>query len=193
MKNNELMMELTKATDTELLAASRRNAQAFGEFYRRYEEAILVFMLRRTRTSDTAADLTAEVFAAALQGAHRYRPRQAPPTAWLFGIAHNVLAASRRRARVVDAARRKLALPPLELNDELLEHLDRLAEIGAGTEAMARLARLPDDQRAAIEAHILDGRGYDDIAQELACSSNVVSQRVSRGLRSLRAQMEATP
>lgn len=188
-----LVMDRSRATDSELLAAALRDGEAFAEFYRRYEEPILVFMLRRAGgCSDVAADLTAEVFAAALHGLKRYRADTAVPAAWLFGIARNVLAASRRKSRVVESARRKLGFPRLELTDEMLEHLDRLAEIGAGREAMARLADLPDDQRAAIEQHIIGERDYEAIAVDLECSTNVVSQRVSRGLRSLRAQMEAT-
>lgn len=101
-------VDFSQASDSELLAAAPRRGEAFGEFYRRHEEAVLVFMLRRTRSSDVAADLAAEVFAAALHGVRRYRCDQAPPAAWLFGIARNVLAVSHRKARVSDALRVKL-------------------------------------------------------------------------------------
>lgn len=186
-------MDFSRITDNGLLATASQDGRAFAEFYRRYEEAVLVFMLRRTGGCDVAADLTAEVFASALQGLRRYRSEEGPPAAWLFGIAHNVLASSRRKARVIDDARRKLGFPRLELTDETLEHLERLAEIGAGRDALARLAQLPDDQRRAIEEHIIGEREYEAIAVDMACSANVVRQRVSRGLRSIRAQMEATP
>lgn len=184
-------MDLSRATDAELLAAAVRDGEAFGELYRRHEEAILVYMLRRTDASDVAADLTAEVFATALGSIGRYRADAGPPIGWLFGIAANVLSVSHRRSRVVDRARRRAGFPVLELSDQTLEHLDRLADIGAGVEAMGRLRELPDDQRAAIEAHVLGERTYQDIATELQCSPNVVSQRVSRGLRSLRSQLES--
>jgi DNA-directed RNA polymerase specialized sigma24 family protein len=52
--------------DEELLAATPSQPEAFGTFYRRHERAMLVFFLRRVSTPEVAADLTAEVFVAAL-------------------------------------------------------------------------------------------------------------------------------
>ncbi len=42
---------------------------AFAAFYRRYERAMLAYFQRRTHDAELAADLTAEVFAAALEAA----------------------------------------------------------------------------------------------------------------------------
>lgn len=86
------------ATDEALLRAAARRPEAFGEFYRRHEAAMLVFLVRRTRDAEAEADLTAGVFAAALQSAHRFRPGPRPAVAWLYAIAHHKLASSRRRA-----------------------------------------------------------------------------------------------
>lgn len=185
-------MDRGPRSDEQLLATTADDPAAFAEFYRRYEEAILVYMLRRTRGADLAADLTAEVFAGALAGAARFRPQGVPAAAWLFGIAHNVLSTSYRKARVQNAMRRRLGMPQLELTEELVEHVERLGEIAAGEEAMARLAHLPPDQRAAIEARVLDEREYADIAGELVCSASVVRQRVSRGLAALRSDLEGS-
>jgi RNA polymerase sigma-70 factor (ECF subfamily) len=52
------MDAIESATDEELLALSARQPEAFGVFYRRHENAMLVFFLRRTRSAETAADLT---------------------------------------------------------------------------------------------------------------------------------------
>ena len=52
--------------DEALLVAGRRDAEAFGVFYRRRVDAVLAFFLRRTGDRELAADLTAETFAAAL-------------------------------------------------------------------------------------------------------------------------------
>jgi DNA-directed RNA polymerase specialized sigma24 family protein len=76
-------MDLTRLTDDELLAATPRRPEAFGEFYARHEGAILGFMLRRTDEPELAADLAAEAFAAALVSVRRYRPTGAPAAAWL--------------------------------------------------------------------------------------------------------------
>ena len=49
---------------------------------------------------------------------------------------------------------------------------------------------LPADQRDAIEARVLDGRAYDEIAVSASTSASVIRQRVSRGLAGLRAQLK---
>jgi len=93
-------------SDAELLAATGRDPEAFGLFYRRYERLLLVFMLRRTGDPELAADLTAEVFASALRAAGRYRPQAPTATAWLLTIAQRTLATSWRKGRVEARARR---------------------------------------------------------------------------------------
>jgi RNA polymerase sigma-70 factor (ECF subfamily) len=169
--------------DDALLARTATEPEAFGTFYERHERLVLGWLVRRTGDPELAADLCAETFAAALLAAPRYRPGGAPAAAWLLGIARNVLAGSVRRRRVEDRARRRLGLPVLVLDDELLE---RIAAIGAGERAEALLAQLPPDQASAVRARVLDEQPYDRIAARLRCSESVVRQRVSRGLATLR-------
>ena len=177
-------------SDDRLLVAAAGDAAAFSAFYRRYEGAIVAFFMRRVGDPELAADLTAEVFAAVLVSCSRFRPGGAPAHAWLFGIAQHKLAASRRRGRVEDRARRRLRMTPLELEDEDLERIETRA---GGTSAVVELlAALPADQREAVRARILDERPYEEIARELSCSQSVVRKRVSRGLAALRSQIKET-
>ncbi|WP_196189462.1 RNA polymerase sigma factor [Conexibacter sp. W3-3-2] len=176
--------------DARLLAETATDPEAFGRFYDRYEEAVLVFMLRRTRDPEVAADLTAEVFAGALAGAADFRYTGAPPAAWLFQIARNVLADSYRAARVQNDLRQRLAMRPLEIHDETVDRLEQLIAQDDGAIALRLLRHLPSEQRAAIVAHILEDRSYDELATELDCSSNVVRKRVSRALSALRREMK---
>ena len=173
-----------------LKATAAGDAEAFGAFYRRHEDAMLLFFLRRTREADSAADLTAEVFAAALASSGRFRRRPQPAVAWLYGIANNKLATSRRRKRVEDRARRRLGMQPLVLTDDALERVEALADAGRSAQILVRLlAELPPDQHDAVRSRIVEERPYEEIALELECSPSVVRQRVSRGLRTLRAEL----
>ena len=175
--------------DDELLARfAGGDPDAFVAFYRQHLPAVLAFFLRRTGDRELTADLTAEVFAAALLAAERYRPGERPALAWLYGIAAHKLADSRRRGRVEDEARRRLALEPLVVDDADLARVEELAGTGAG-EAETALAALPPDLRDAVSARVLDERPYAEIAGELRCSELLVRQRVSRGLRALRSQV----
>ena len=178
-------------TDDELLVRSRSDGAAFEAFYRRHVEAVTGYFMRRTADPEVAADLMAETFAAALVSLPRYRSSQVPATAWLFGIARNKLAHWQRRQGVERRARRRLGIGPVELDDADLAAIEALADAQRAEAVVhAELARLPAEQRLAIAAHVLDERDYADIAREQGVSEPAVRQRVSRGLRRLRARME---
>ncbi len=176
----------TEPADEALLASVAGDPEAFGVFYRRHENRILRYFLRRGATAELAADLTAEVFAAALVGAADFAPG-GPAEAWLYGIARNTLAASRRRGRVEARARARLGMPRVELSDESLDRILALEADAAASEALDGLSAI---ERAAVEARVIEERDYGDIASELRCSKAVVRQRVSRGLARLRRQLE---
>lgn len=148
---------------------------------------ILLFLLRRTGDAEVAADLTSETFAQALVSAHRFRPGPAPAIAWLIGIARNLLAMSRRSGRIEATARRALGMQPVVLTDDAIAAIESLGE----TRNVDRLLEaLPPEQRAAVVARVIGERDYSEIAQELACSEQVVRKRVSRGLATLRSMLE---
>ena len=139
--------------------------------------------MRRVGDPELAADLAAETFAAALVAARRFRSDGAPASAWLVGIARNVLAGSVRRSQVEDRARRRLGMEPIALDDELLARIERL---GGDARVEALLARLTPEQSDAVRARVLEEEDYAGIASRMRCSESVVRQRVSRGLAALR-------
>ncbi len=173
-------------TDEELLALTPEEPEAFDHFYVRHERLVLAYFRRRTPSADVAVDLTAETFVAALASARRFRPGREPAVAWLLGIARHKLLNSIKRGRVEDRARRKLGSARLEYDDEELARVDRLGVISA----IELLARLPDDQAAAVRVRILEEQPYDVVAARLRCSELVARKRVSRGLATLRNVLE---
>ena len=173
-------------TDEQLLTA--RDAASFERFYVRHVTAVLGYFSRRTRDAELSADLCAETFAAALASRHRFRPGEAPATAWLFGIGAKKLADAQRRGYAEMRARRRLGMERIELADADLARIDRLGE---GDEAHAWLERLAPEQRAAVRAHVIDQRPYGEIAGEMQTSEAVVRKRVSRGLAAMRTRMGA--
>jgi RNA polymerase sigma factor (sigma-70 family) len=176
--------------DDDLLAAAAcGDGDAFAAFYRRHTALVLGYLRRRVPEPELAFDLAAETFAAALLSAGRYRPMGAPAASWLLGIAHHKLLESLRRGRVEAAARRKLRLEPVVMEDADLAAVEERAAAGAA-QLEALLAQLPDEQRRAVWARVVDEREYGDIAAELECSQQVVRQRVSRGLRTMRLRLE---
>src|SRR3954470_2752951 len=118
-------------SDVELLRRSARDPEAFGAFYDRHAATVLAYFQRRTACAESAADLTAETFAAAFRSRRRYRDQGVPAIAWVLGIARHVLADSIRDERVKDRARRRLGLERPELDDEALRRIEELADLAA--------------------------------------------------------------
>jgi RNA polymerase sigma factor (sigma-70 family) len=180
-------MGVDRRSDEDLLVGARNDDEAFGVFYRRYEAPVLGYLVRAVGRGDVAADLAAEVFAELVLSLDRFDPEAGSGSGWLFGIARNVLARARARGRVEDRARRRLGLPVLGLPDETIERIESSAADG---HALELLQGLPDAQRVAVHARVVQELGYEQIAGELRCSPSVVRKRVSRGLASLRSMLK---
>ena len=182
------MRSLGPRADADLIAATPRDREAFAEFYRRHERAILRFFLHWSRSPELAADLMAETFAAAFEAVSRYDPDRGDPRAWLFGIARNILARSLKRGRVENEMRRRLGMPVLLVDDDALERIEALvSRDGAALEALSELS---EPIRDAVSGRVLEEREYRELATALACSESVVRQRVRRGLARIRDRLE---
>jgi RNA polymerase sigma-70 factor, ECF subfamily len=77
----------------------------------------------------------------------------------------------------------------LVLDDEAIKLV-----VAAEGDVVQILQRLPADQRAAIEARVVDEQEYEEIAAAAQTSEAVIRKRVSRGLANLRRKLtEPTP
>jgi RNA polymerase sigma-70 factor (ECF subfamily) len=177
-------------SDEALLLAARDEPEVFAVFYRRHVRAVAAFFWRRSHDAELTADLTAETFAAALDGCGRFDAARGPAIGWLYGIAHRQLGALARRGAGETRYRRRLGMARIELHDDELERIEADAVLeGPHTRVLQELEGLPAAQRAAIRARILDERDYDEIARSTGTSQLVVRKRVSRGLATLRDRL----
>jgi hypothetical protein len=72
--------------------AAQADPEAFGALYERYVKKIYSYLYYRTGNTHDAEDLTERVFQKAMMNLHRYTSRGLPFSAWLYRIAHNLLA-----------------------------------------------------------------------------------------------------
>lgn len=185
---------MERRSDTELLvAATAGDGEAFGAFYRRHAKPVAAFHLARMHDAQDAADLTAETFAAALQGIDRFDPERGEPVAWLFGIARNHLLTALRKGAVEQRARRRMGLERLVLDDVGLERVETAANAErVRVELREGFDALPPEQREAIALRVLLDHEYAEIAGAIGRSEVVARKRVSRGLSALRARLAAS-
>lgn len=181
------MGEIETIDDAGLLAASAAGDRgAFAVFYRRHLAVVVAVLVGETGDRELAADLAAEVFAAALLAAGRYRPEHPSALPWLCGIARYKASESRRRKRAEDRARRRLGIPKESLEDEDLARVDELADQGSAVSDL--VGQLPQSQRDALIARVVAEQGYGEIARDLGTSEVAVRQRVARALAWLRTR-----
>jgi len=130
----------------------------------------------------------------ALAGYPAERVRELRLRPWLAAIVVNV--ARNRRRRLVD---RQPATPlgpllerGLDLHDRPVERPDsRHALVETRHEWAIRLAALPPAYRAAVVLRHVDGLSYDELSIALGRPEGTVKAQVHRGLRLLRAALDA--
>jgi RNA polymerase sigma factor (sigma-70 family) len=163
---------------------------AFERFYRQHMEAVQRFVARRVDDPYLAADLTADVFVAAIESAGSYRRSRGEPVAWLFGIARNVVAAEHRRQ--AKELRTVARIRGRELVDE--DDVARLHELidseSAGRELLRDLAGLPAGERAVLELVALDGLSVAEAGQALGIGAVAARVRLHRARRRLRSRLD---
>jgi RNA polymerase sigma factor (sigma-70 family) len=175
-------------SDEQLLAATPVDRDAFALFYRRHSAPLLGFLVRRLRDGELAADVCAEVFAVALESAQRFDPERGPALGWLYGIARHKLAHAQQRGFAEDQARRRLAIPPLQLTEEAIERVEALADVDVVSIGEA-FAALPSAQQTALHARVIEEEPYDRIAASAGSTEAAIRQRVSRGISGLRSRL----
>ncbi|WP_129842622.1 sigma-70 family RNA polymerase sigma factor [Streptomyces sp. RFCAC02] len=173
-------------------AAVARDPALFEEFYRRHIDAVTRFLARRVDDPHTVADLTAEVFLAAIDSAHTYDAARGSEIAWLYGIARNTVAAERRRAARATAAATRIAGRRLLAADDIARLEERLAAEEAGRRALRALATLPDGERAVLELIAVDQLTVTEAARALGIRPVTARVRLHRARKSL-AEAAAPP
>ena len=165
-------------TDEDLMLAFQRGSRdAFDALFDRYRQVVWGFFKRRTADTGTAEELTQDAFLAVLQNTHRYEPR-ASFRGYLFGIAFNILSASRRKAR-------RDAVSPLD-------GVDPAAAVADPTSVLwvrRALAELDDSDRDILMLREYEQLSYDDIASLLDVPVNTVRSRLFRARTALRARL----
>jgi RNA polymerase sigma factor (sigma-70 family) len=158
-------------------------------FYRDHVEAVQRFVARRVDDPRLAADLTAEVFLAAIDAAPSYRTARGVPEAWLFGIARIVVAAERRRAGRERRAHADLEGRRLLDDDDIARMQERIDAEARSRELHAALAGLSESERAVFELTALDGLTPAEAAATLRIRAVTARVRLHRARAALRRRL----
>jgi RNA polymerase sigma factor (sigma-70 family) len=166
-----------------------RDPDVFASFYRAHLQAVQRFVARRVGDPHLAADLTADVFIAAIDSADRYRPERGNPEAWLMGVARNVVNAEFRRATKNRAAVRLISARELLDSDSLADIEHRIDAERAAREVYQAVSKLPRRDRALVELVAVDGLAVNEAAHQLGISEGAARVRWHRSRARIKTQI----
>ncbi len=174
---------LRLASDERLVALVRVGDEgAFEAIYDRHHPAILGFCRHMLGTREEAEDAVQHTFLAAFRDLVRHE-KQVELRPWLFAIARNRCFSLLRARRAHVAI--ELAEPTTDALVATVEHREDLREL------LMDLARLPEDQRAALLLAELGALDHAEIATVLGCPREKVKALVFQARTALAASREA--
>ncbi|MBP9686893.1 MAG: sigma-70 family RNA polymerase sigma factor [Candidatus Doudnabacteria bacterium] len=162
--------------------AQKGDTDALGQIYDEYFERIFRFIYFRTSHTETAEDLTEEVFIKAFRSLSRMDGGAEKLQAWLFQIARNA---------VIDHYRSKKPTTDIaEVEQELSYTSSIVDELSLETEQKALLGavdKLPFDQAQVIRLRFLEELDISEIAVQLNRSEGNIRIIQFRALKRLRS------
>lgn len=167
------------------------DADIFEIFYREHVEGIERFVSRRVGDRESAADLTAEIFLAAIDSAHRYQARLGTPKAWLLGIARVHVAGDARRRDRQRAGEERLRGSALLDEDDAARWDARIDAAAQSRRLYEAIDALPETERAVLELVALDELGLKEAAAAAGVRPVTARVRLHRARRKLRAELDA--
>jgi RNA polymerase sigma-70 factor (ECF subfamily) len=173
-------------------SAIGHDSEALERFYRDHIETVQRFIARRVASPDLAADLTADVFLAAIQAASTYDPTCGNERSWLLGIARHRVADSYRTAASEQRANTAIIGRDLLDQDDYARVHERLDAESAARGLYARIQSLPEPERAVLELVAVDDLTVTEAALTLGISTVAARVRLHRARRRLAAEADAS-
>jgi RNA polymerase sigma-70 factor (ECF subfamily) len=180
-----MMPETDFKEDEVLTRASQGDGEAFGMLYERYVDRIFNYVYYRTGNVNDAEDLTARVFQRAMNHIGNYTDRGVPFSAWLYRIAHNLVANWHR-----DRSRRQ----EIPLSDvPLIARGDHPETTLVHTEEQAALLKmirsLPSERQHLLILKFVEHMSNAEIGAIMGRSEGAVKSLYHRTLLALRDEI----
>ena len=166
-----------------LICAAQGDREAFGVLYDRYVSRIYNYIYYRTGNSHDAEDLTARVFQRALGHITKYRKTNVPFSAWLYRIAHNLVAnwhrdnSRRKEVPIEDQLDLRIKLDLPEKQIEKRQELDFL---------LRAIRKLSNDRQMVLILKYVEDLSNKEIGDVMGKSEGAIKSLYHRTLLELR-------
>ena len=179
--------DLVHLSDEALLSlVAGSDDAALAELYDRFGGVAYGLARRILRDDALAEDAVQEAFLAIWRGAARFLPERGKASTWILTLVHRrsvdlVRREQRRQAEALPESAADVTTATAE--DELWLRLER-------ERVQAALAKLPDQQREAIELAYYGGFTQSELAERLGEPLGTIKSRMFTGLARLRELLE---
>ena len=169
--------------EAELVEQAKADPDAFGKLYELHVEKIYNYIYYRVGNRHDAEDLTAKVFYRALNHIPRFNQKGKPFAAWLYRIAHNLVANWHR-----DHSRRQVvALENVSLTSDQRETPHQAAERLDGSEILLdAIKKLPAERQELLMLKFADRMSNAEIGRIMGRSEGAIKSLYHRTLVSLK-------
>jgi RNA polymerase sigma-70 factor (ECF subfamily) len=176
-------------SDSALIARAKKDPEAFGILYERYVGRIYNYIFYRTGDHQDAEDLAARTFHRALRHISRYVDRGAPFSAYLYRIAHNVVANWHR-----DNSRRQIiSLDELVVGTLRREGPASLTEkLEEQNLLLQAVRRLPPERQQLLILKFVEQMRNAEIAEVMGRTEGAIKSLYHRTLVALREEFSTS-
>jgi RNA polymerase sigma-70 factor (ECF subfamily) len=176
---------VNEASESDLIAQAKKDAQAFGALYERYVSKVYNYIYYRVGNHHDAEDLTERTFLRALKHMPNYEDRGAPISAWFYRIAHNLVANWHR-----DQGRHPVvALDSVYLEDtpDLPETVIIVSE--EHEELFEAIRQLPADRQQLLVLKFVERLSNAEIGAIMERTEGAIKSLYHRTLTALRQEL----
>jgi RNA polymerase sigma-70 factor (ECF subfamily) len=173
--------------EEKLIERAQNDPEAFGVLYKKYVDQIYQYVFYRTGNRSDAEDLTARTFYKALANLKRYQYRGLPFSAWLYRIAHNLVANWHR-----DRKRRAgIPLDDLAMVSRERESAEALVESNERVEVLREaILGLPPERQELLVLKYTTEMTNSEIGKVMGRSEGAVKALYHRTLTALRKELQ---
>ena len=158
----------------------RRDSQVYEVVFKKYYPLLVVFVVRHIGDEDVAKDIVQDIFFKLFERGHSL-PDNFQLKSWFYRVARNAAVDYLRHLQVEDKYKFLMAEAMISIPD-IDEEIDEqvYAKVNLAIES------LPEQCRLIIKLNVLEGKKYQEIAEELGITINTIRTQVSRGYKKLR-------
>jgi RNA polymerase sigma-70 factor (ECF subfamily) len=172
----------------ELVQRAGSDPEAFGEIYERHVRRIYNYIYYRTGNHHDAEDLTARVFQRAMRHVANFEDQGVPFSAWLYRIAHNLVANWHR-----DRSRRPVV--PLEhyiVSSKESSHPEVEAIVKEERRMLlAAVRQLPPDRQQLLILKFVEQLSNAEIGEIMGRTEGAIKSLYHRTLNALRDEISS--